>query len=84
MYQASKWVIIQSLVCLVAVCPALAGWDKESTIAESDIYEDPATTYEGVIPNIDPIDLRNYLVSLALDLASVPPWTRDWEILLIT
>lgn len=36
--------------------------ESESVRAESDIYEDPATTHEGVIPNIDPLDLRMYLV----------------------
>lgn len=35
----------------------------ESITAESDIYEDPATTNEGVIPNTDPLDLRSYVVS---------------------
>ena len=53
----------------VAVCPSMASDDYSDTgsiIAESDIYEDPATTHEGVIPNIDPITMINYLVRSTL------------------
>ena len=41
------------------------------TYTESDIYEDPAVMYEGVVANPDPIDLKNYLVSEFLLLAFV-------------
>lgn len=52
----------------LAVCPDLTDVDRrdsyaESIATESDIYEDPAITHEGVIPNLDPLDLTNYLVS---------------------
>ena len=49
------------------MCPHLstdADSDTDSITAESDIYEDPATTNEGVIPNPDPLDMRNYLVAI--------------------
>ena len=52
---------------LVLVCPSLEVADSrevyaESITAESDIYEDPATTHEGIIPNLDPLNLQTYLV----------------------
>jgi len=40
----------------------------ESITAESDVYEDPAVTSEGVLPNLEPLDLSNYLVSVCLCL----------------
>ena len=46
------------------VCPSIdkPGTREEDDEVESDVYEDPAVLYEGVVENPDPIDLENYLV----------------------
>ena len=40
-------------------------------VTESDVYEDPAVLYEDAIEDPDPIDLDNYLVRTARELASL-------------
>ncbi|KAF6029325.1 hypothetical protein EB796_012367 [Bugula neritina] len=60
----------------------------ESITAESDVYEDPAVTSEGVLPNLEPLDLSNYLKPYELDITKdfleatdivVRPQTREKE-----
>ena len=57
-------VLIPVILFFSTVCPSIVqpGTREEDDEIESDVYEDPAVLYEGVVENPDPIDLENYLV----------------------
>ena len=57
---------VNDFIFQLTVCPSIdkPGLREEDDEVESDVYEDPAVLYEGVVENPDPIDLENYLVCL--------------------